>query len=200
MPDLLHLKANGDIALCGYSEDENGKAVIEETVICRASANSFTTISVVFDCKTGYFTAYVNGIEEASVLAPFPVLYYYASFDAQINTRFRLTMFGGAYGQNWAGQEGFPKALVDAGHVTLTESATGNYVYDEDLDSYRKLVVSTDADGKEIVEEGYEEATRYTLSVATGAEAQKAIEEYILENDYFYFDNLTLKYGNTMSN
>ena len=191
--------ANGSPAFVKFNHDGSitlgGNAIQygdlnTNVIVSKASATEYTKISVYVDFQNGLYFGYANG--ELVAVSEFPVElvpeYYLGGMDALVGTRFQVAMYGGYSASNWS-TYGFPKALVDAGHFVFTESEGGTYVYDAEAGVYRNY-------GSKIGDDvTYAEAPRYKLSYTAGEALQAAVSEHFKTADHFFYDNVRIGYG-----
>ena len=185
-PDLIKLMPDGSVVLGGEAVEYGG--LNTNVIVEKASATAYTKIGLYVDFSTGTLYGYANGTLTA--VSAFPETlkpeHYLAGMDALKNTRFQIAMYGGYAASNWTTISGFPKALVDSGSFVATVAEEGKYVLDGN--SYRVYVEETDA-----------EATRYNITYTDSEAFRTAVADYINANQYFYYDNVKVSYGDAFS-
>ena len=190
-PALFTLNEDGSVTLAGKAVEYNG---IKTTVIASSiSQTKFQKVSVYADIAGGRYYAYLDG--RLVAVTDCTSLYNYKSMyemlDAHTNTRFQLVMRGGYAGSLWT--NAIPTELTEGENPIISfeeytlkagESAsyTTHYVYDETQGCYRAYNSTTDKTAQ--------------LYVGTLNDVD-ALEQYIDENYYFYYDNVGIYYGNT---
>ena len=184
--EILELSENGDILMRDYFGND--------VVLAKGDANAFQTITVVCDVSENKFLGYVNGELKGETVMNIENANMFASHYAGVNTRLRLTMYGGYQAENW-NELGFPAAIVGEGKLfNFTENENGVYILDKDTGLYRKY-----NDKDEFDVENYADATKYNVSYTAGNELWTAVQEYVNANQYFYFGGAKVYVGNPMA-
>ena len=177
---------NGDIVL----QDLNGNNV----VLGKGDATTFQTVTIVFDVSEGKFIGYIDGVKCGETTPALQPTNWYASHRAGVNTRLKVTMYGGYQTDDWK-KFGFPAELVGEGKsFQFTEAAEGSYILDKDTGLYRLIDTENAADVEE-----YKDATRYDISYTAGEALQTAIKEYVEAHEYFYFNDVKIYVGDVMA-
>lgn len=183
---FLILENNGDIVL----QDLNGN----DAVLGKGDATKFQTITVVCDVSEGKFVGYIDGVKCGETDPALNPILWYASHKAGVNTRLKVTMYGGYQASYWNGK-GIPAELVGEGKsFQFAESADGTFILDKVTGLYRVIDGEDPADIEE-----YKDATKYAISYTAGADLQNAIKEYVEANDYFYFTDFVVYKGDVMA-
>lgn len=185
---LLRFNHNGDVVL--HSDNSY--------VIATASANESVRIAVTLDFSNNTLIGYVNGVEVCSksgVMSATNVKNYLASLEAGINTRFRLSYYGGYLGSNMAT---VPTSLIEDGTFTFTKvdaleiktigSSKYSQCYTKNSDGTYQFYNVTDP-----------------AKVPAGTELYTAVVDYdkfttyLEANHSLYFDNMVITYNSLMA-
>ena len=185
--ELLVLSENGDIIMRDYFGND--------VVLAKGNATKFQTITVACDVSENKFIGYVDGVKVAETVMNIENANIFASHYAGVNTRLRLTMYGGFQANGWREFNCYPAELVGEGKpFNFVEKEGGAYILDQDTGLYRQYFAEHSGEA-----EKYADAPRYDISYTAGDDLLNAVKEYVDANEYFYLAGAKVYIGNPMA-
>ena len=186
---LVRFNHDGDIVL----NSDDGK------LIAKASATEAVRIAVTLDFANNTLIGYANGVEVCSksgVMSTTNVKDYLASLEAGINTRFRLSYYGGYLGANFVAS--IPASLVEDGTFTFTK-----------VDALEIKTIGTSKFSQCYTKNSDGSYAFYNVTdpakVPAGTELYTAVVDYdklaayLEANHSVYLDNVVITYNNPMA-